>query len=204
MPPSRMHANSRDVPYCKVPYDDEHVRIHEYNCTNKHRIYSWPSLSDEKYILIGDSLVKFLNRGKHLRVVSVPGACAHDLLVKVSSRQIPFNHQSLVIVAAGTNDIADVTMPAKLAAQGIVMLMVQIQAMNPTAVIMFSGLLCRPKDMGTEVEYRRKLVNQIVFQMCNQRGFFCIRSWRCLMIGLNVPGTVSILIEQGHEDCTTA
>ena len=66
------------------------------------------------------------------------------------------------------------------------MLMAQIQAINPTAVMMFSGLLCRPKDMGTEVEYRRKLVNQIVFKLCNQRGFFCVKAWRCLMARLNV------------------
>jgi hypothetical protein len=143
-------------------------------------------LSDEKYLLIGDSLLKFLNRGKHLRVISVPGARAHDLLVKVSTGQLLIGQHSLVIVAAGTNDVADLTMPAKLAAQGIVMLMVQIQALDPTAVIMFSGLLCRPKDMGTITEYRRKMVNQIVFQMCNKRGFFCIKSWKCLMVGLEV------------------
>ena len=116
MPPSKTRDNYKDVPYCKVPYDDNHVRAHGYNCTNRHKMYPLPSLSDEKYLLIGDSLVKFLNRGKHLRVISVPGARAHDLIVKITSGQIPIGAHSLVIVAAGTNDVADVTMPAKLVA----------------------------------------------------------------------------------------
>ena len=97
----------------------------------------------------------------------MPGARAHDLLVKISSHQIPVINHSLVIVAVGTYDVADVTMPPKLAAQGIVMLMVQIQAMIPEAVLMFSGL---PKDIGAVLEHRRKLVNELAFKMCNQRG----------------------------------
>jgi lysophospholipase L1-like esterase len=149
-------------------------------------MYCWPSLSDQKYLLLGDSLVKFVNRGKHLKVISVPGARAHEILMKIQSRKILIEDFSLIIVAIGTNDASDVTMPAKLAAQGIVMLMALIQSMHPTAVLMFSGLLLRPKDIGTEIEYRRKLINQIAFSMCNQRGFYCIKAWKSLTIGLAV------------------
>ena len=149
-------------------------------------MYSWPALCEERYLLIGDSLVKFLNRGKHLRVMAVPGARAHDMIIKVQANKIPLDPYSIVIVALGTNDVSDVTMPPMLVAKGIVMLMVLIQSKNPRAVIMFSGLLCRPKDIGTEIEFRRKLVNQIVFAMCNERGFFSIKAWKCLMQGLSV------------------
>jgi hypothetical protein len=145
-------------------------------------MYCWPSLSDQKYLLIGDSLVKFLNRTKHLRVVSVPGARTHNMIMRVCTGKIPTAKFTLVIVAMGTNDVADVTMPATLVAQGIVMLMARIEALNPTAVLMFSGLLVRPKDLGTKIEYRRKLVNKLVFELCNQRGYFCIKSWKCLMV----------------------
>jgi hypothetical protein len=89
--------------------------------------------------------------------------------MKVCARKIPVDGFSLVIVATGTNDVSDVTMPVKLVAQGIVMLMARIEAINPTAVMMFSGLLVRPKDLGGEIEYRRKIVNKLVFEMCNER-----------------------------------
>ena len=169
MAPSKARVHSRDVPYCRVPYDDEHIRTYGYNCTNRHRLYSWPALSEEKYLLIGDSLVKYVNRAKHLRVVAGPGARAHDTIMKVGAGKIPVDGFSLVIVATGTNDVSDVTMPVKLVAQGIVMLMARIEAINPTAVMMFSGLLVRPKDLGGEIEYRRKIVNKLVFEMCNER-----------------------------------
>jgi lysophospholipase L1-like esterase len=81
----------------------------------------------------------------------------------------------------GTNDVADITMPCMLAAQGIVMLMSTIHAINPAAVIVFTGLLIRPKDVGTDIEYRRRLVNKIVYDMCTERGYICIKSWKCLM-----------------------
>jgi hypothetical protein len=157
---------------------------------NRHRMYCWPSLSDEKYLLLGDSLVKFLNRAKHLRVVSVPGARTNAMIQKVCSGLIPTENFSLIIVAMGTNDVADVTMPPTLVAQGIVQLMARIEFINPTAVLMFSGLLVRPKDLGSQIELRRRVVNKLVFDMCNQRGYFCIKSWRCLMVKSQIRARV--------------
>jgi hypothetical protein len=97
---------------------------------------------------------------------------------------------SLMICAIGTNDASDITMPCKLAAQGIVMLMVSMKAANPEALIMYSGMLIRPKDLGTAVEYRRKLINKMVKEMCIQRGIIFIKSWRCLMTHSSIRARV--------------
>lgn len=179
-----------DVPYCREPYDDDHIRLHGYNCVNRHKLYSWPSLSKEKYLLLGDSLLKFINRAKHLRVIAIPGARAHDMLRRVCATQIRIEGYSLIICAIGTNDAADPTMPCKLAAQGISMLMATISSINPDAMVMFSGLLIRPKDIGTHIEYRRMLINKIVTDMCKSKGIRIIKSWRCLMTRSNVRDRV--------------
>jgi hypothetical protein len=77
-----------------------------------------------------------------------------------------------------------------LAAQGIIMLMVCMMSINPRALIMYSGMLIRPKDLGTAVEYRRKLINKMVKDMCKNRGIIFIKSWRCLMTQSNVRARV--------------
>ena len=184
--PSRMRRSIRDVPYCEDTYDEDHIRNHGYNCTNRHHHYNWPSLNTEKYLLVGDSLIKFVNRTKHTRVQAFPGIRAHKLLNKVIRKELRVEGYFIIIVAAGTNDASDVTMPPRLAATGIIMLMATIRAMNPRALLVFSGLLVRPKDQGTIIEYRRRLINTIVQEMCRQRGFFFFKNWRCLMTGSNI------------------
>jgi lysophospholipase L1-like esterase len=61
-----------------------------------------------------------------------------------------------------------------------------IRAINPRALIVFSGLLVRPKDQGTAIEYRRRLINTIVQKMCRDHGFFFFKSWKCLLTGSNI------------------
>ena len=184
--PSIRRRSSRDVPFCDEAYDEDHIRIHGYHCTNRHHHYNWPSLSTEKYLLVGDSLIKFINRAKHLRVQAFPGARAQGLLNKVCKRQLRVEGYYIILAAIGTNDASDLTMPPRLAAMGIIMLMSQIRAINPMAILVVSGLLIRPKDQGTQVEYRRRLINTIVQQMCKERGYFFFKSWKCLMTGSNV------------------
>jgi lysophospholipase L1-like esterase len=143
-------------------------------------------LSTEKYILVGDSLIKFINRTKHTRVQAFPGVRAQGLLNKVIRRELRVERYYIIIVAAGTNDASDLTMPPRLAALGLIMLMANIRGRNPNAIIAFSGMLIRPRDQGTAVEYRRRLINTIVQGMCKERGFLFFKNWTCLMTGSNV------------------
>jgi hypothetical protein len=178
------------VPYCNSPYDDQHIRENGYNCVNRHRLYNWPSLNTQKYLLLGDSLIKHVNRTKHTRVMSYPGARAHDLLLKVCREEINVEGFQMIIGAVGTNDASDTSMPPSLAAQGIVLMMACIAAANPRAIIIISGMLIRPKDQGTVVEYRRKLINRMVELKCRERGNYFFKTWKCLMTRSSIRARV--------------
>jgi lysophospholipase L1-like esterase len=153
-------------------------------------MYSWPSLSNERYLLLGDSLIKHINHTKHTRVISYPGARAHDLLIKVVRGEIPLARYRMIIGAVGTNDASDITMPPRLAADGIIMVMSRIAVANPRAILIISGMLIRPKDQGTQIEYRRKLINRIVQLKCREKGFYFFKTWKCLMTQSNIRDRV--------------
>ena len=58
-------------------------------------------------MLIGDSLVKHLNRAKHLRIRAYPGACTYDIYNRVWSGELDVCWHSMLICAVGTNDLCN-------------------------------------------------------------------------------------------------
>jgi hypothetical protein len=143
-------------------------------------------MSQEKYILLGDSLIKYINRTKHTRVMAFPGARAHDLMMKIYTGAIRVEQYQIAVCAVGTNDASDTTMPCMLAADGIMMLMSQIAAANPHCILVYSAMLIRPKDLGTSVEYRRRLINSIIQKKCKGAGYYFYKTWKCLMTQSNI------------------
>jgi lysophospholipase L1-like esterase len=132
---------------------------------------------------VGDSIVKFINRGKHLRVMAFPGARSHTIYEKVCSKEIDVALYDLVFVAIGTNDVSDPALTPSMVTTGIMNLMDTIHEFNPQARLVVVGMLIRPKDEGTAIEYQRRLVNNMVQQECKRYGIHYTKAWRSLMNG---------------------
>jgi lysophospholipase L1-like esterase len=164
-----------------VPYDESHMKVHGYGCMNRHREYNWPPLSQEKYMLLGDSLIKYINRAKHLRIRSYPGANAYDLYNKIWAGELDVSKHSLLICAIGTNDLSNLKVKPCVIANAIAYLFHTIREFNPHARLMFSGLLVRPKNLGGPIEQRRRLVNKLVQRHCRNEDIHFIKSWKALM-----------------------
>ena len=179
--PTKRRENRKEVPLCSQPYDDDHIRLHGYDCMNRHSVYNWPSLNQEKYLLIGDSLIKYINRCKHLRVVSLPGARAYDVFNRLMRRQIRLEHYNMIFCAIGTNDVACPDTSATLVAESIMTLMWVIRKSNPTAILVVLGMLIRPCDLGKPTEYKRRVVNSLVQSRCRAQGIYFRKAWKCLM-----------------------
>jgi hypothetical protein len=188
--PRLSKRHGRKMPYCTDPYDDRHIRIHGYSCMNCHTSYSWPALDVEKYLLIGDSIVKFINRGKHLRVMAFPGAKAHTIYEKICKKEIEVAGYDLIFVEIGTNDVSNLELTPSMITCGIMNLMDTIHVYNPEARLVVLGMLVRPRDEGTAIEYRRKLVNVMVKGDCKRYGIHFTRAWRSLMNGLSIKPRV--------------
>ena len=178
------------MPFCKDAYDDKHIRIHGYGCMNHHTSYSWPALARERFLLIGDSIVKFINRGKHLRVMAFPGATTHMIYEKICKKEIDVVGFDLIFVALGTNDVSDHTLAPSMVTTGIMNLMDTIHIFNPEARLVVLGMLVRPKDEGQAIEYRRKLVNNMVQRDCKRYGIHFTKAWRALMNGSDLKPRV--------------
>jgi lysophospholipase L1-like esterase len=153
-------------------------------------MYDWPPLGEENYLLIGDSLIKHVNKTKHMRVMAYPGATASTLIRKISEWEIVPDLYTIVIVAVGTNNTANLTEPPREILLDITNLLDTVKDTNPGAMIAYSGMLTRPKDIGTIVEQRRKLLNKQLERACRSRGIYFIKSWKSLMNGLLIRDRV--------------
>jgi lysophospholipase L1-like esterase len=87
----------------------------------------------------------------------------------------------MIICAIGTNDVSCKDTTATLAAESIMTLMWVIRRANPTAILVVCGMLIRKADLGTAVEYKRRLVNTIVQRRCRAQGIKFWKAWKCLM-----------------------
>jgi lysophospholipase L1-like esterase len=152
-------------------------------CKSPHYIYDWPALEKERFLLIGDSIVKFINRGKHLRVMAFPGATSHTIYEKICKREIVVEGFDLICLAIGTNDVSNEALAPSMVTTGIMNLMDTIHVFNPEARLVVLGMLVRPKDEGRAIEYRRKLVNNMVQGDCKRYGIHFTKAWRALMNG---------------------
>jgi lysophospholipase L1-like esterase len=114
-------------------------------------------------------------------VVALPGARAEDVFNRLMRRQIRLANYQLIICTIGTNDVASKETSATLVAEGIMTLMWVIRRANPTAILVVSGMLIRKADLGTPVEYKRRLVNTIVQRRCRVQGVKFWKAWKCLM-----------------------
>ena len=162
------------------------MRIHGYSCLNRHREYNWPALSDEKYMLLGDSIVKHINRAKHMRVRSFPGSTTYDLYNKIWSGELDVSKHSLLICSVGTNDITNMKVNPCIIAYGVKFLLHTLKEFNPGARLMYAGMLIRPKDIGSIIEQRRKLVNKLVQIYCREEGIHFLKAWKSMMTGPHI------------------
>ena len=185
-PPHSRRSLAKRFPYCDQPYDDNHIRKHGYLCMNRHKQYNWPCLSDEKFMLIGDSLVKHINRAKHLRIRAYPGASTFDIYNKIWSGELDVSWHSLLICAVGTNDLCNLNVQPSIIVYGIKFLFHTLKEFNPGARLIYSGMLVRPKDLGGVIEQRRKLVNKMVQRHCRQEGIIFLKSWKCMLNGTDL------------------
>jgi lysophospholipase L1-like esterase len=125
-----------------------------------------------------------------MRVMAYPGATASQIIRRISEWEIYPDLYSIVIVAVGTNDISNLEIDTKDVLLDIVNLLDTIRDTNPSAMIAYSGMLTRPKDMGTRVEQRRKVLNKQIQRQCRDRGMYFIRAWRSLMNGMSIRSRV--------------
>jgi lysophospholipase L1-like esterase len=101
-------------------------------------------------------------------------------------RQIRLENYMIIFCAIGTNDVARPETSATLAAESIMTLMWVIRKCNPTAILVILGMLIRPVDLRTPIEYKRRLVNTIVQRRCRAQGIYFRKAWKCLMSYSNI------------------
>jgi lysophospholipase L1-like esterase len=177
-------------PYCDEAYNNNHIRTHGYTCLNRHREYNWPPLRQEKYLLVGDSIIKRINRSKHLRVQAFPGATSYSLYNKVWSGDIEPQEFSMIIVSVATNDLCEKDKSPSEIANSIRYLFHTLRVFNPCAVLVYSAMVVRPKDIGGPLEQRRKVVNSIVQHHCRYQNVIYLKSWKCLLYRGNIKPRV--------------
>jgi hypothetical protein len=118
-----------------------------------------------------------------MRVVAYPGGTAQSILGKMCDSKFDPSFQQIIVVAVGTNDVANLTRTPREICWDIMNLIDSLRLTNSTAMIAFSGILMRPKDFGTPIEQRRRLVNKLVEWSCMPRGVYFMKSWKGLMNG---------------------
>jgi lysophospholipase L1-like esterase len=106
------------------------------------------------------------------------------------SGEIMIGNHTLVFCAVGTNDLTNLALSPSMITCGIMNLLDAIYAANPAARLAFSGMLIRKKDIGTNLEYRRKLVNKMVKDECHKLGIHFFKSWKALMTGSSIKPRV--------------
>jgi lysophospholipase L1-like esterase len=134
-------------------------------------------------MVLGDSIIKHINRAKHLRIRSYPGASTFDLYNKIWAGEIDVSQHSILICAVGTNDLTNLKVKPCVIADGILFLFHTIREFNPHALLMYSGMLIRPKDAGGVLEQRRRLVNKLVQRRCRDENIHFLKSWKSMMNG---------------------
>jgi lysophospholipase L1-like esterase len=125
-----------------------------------------------------------------MRVVAIPGAKAYDIFARLHTKQIRVENYSVIFLAIGTNNLTNMADPPTLIADSIMTIVYFIRLHNPHAMVAVCGMLIRPKDLGTFIEYRRRLVNTIVQKLCRAQGVIFLRAWKVLMTGSQVRSRV--------------
>jgi lysophospholipase L1-like esterase len=115
--------------------------------------------------------------------MAFPGAKTHDVYEKICRGELVVSNFDLIFVSLGTNDVSDANMTPSNVTCGIMNLMDTIHEYNPSARLVVLGMLIRPKDEGTALEYKRKLSNTMVRQECRGYGIHFVKACKSLMNG---------------------
>ena len=79
-------------------YDAEHYAEFGHKCTDKHELYHWMGLQDNRVCLIADSLCKWVSCLVHVETQSVPGLTLTDAFVKMCRGDLNIHGHELLVL----------------------------------------------------------------------------------------------------------
>ena len=141
------------------------------------------------YILLSDSIAKHVNRCKHTKVQAYPGATVKKIYHKLLRREISVTGMRLICVHLATNDVCDRSLSPTQIKHQLATLFRLLRFLNPGALLFYSAILIRPKDIGNYREAKREETNKQMEKWCRWTGIMFIKSWKAMLNGFNIrPG----------------
>ena len=85
-------------------YDRAHMLENGLACKYKHCYYHWHGVTDDRVVLVGDSIFKWVKDVAHLEIKAYPGLDLLNAFVKMCSGEASLvGHAGLVLAAGGNN-----------------------------------------------------------------------------------------------------
>jgi lysophospholipase L1-like esterase len=139
-------------PFCRYGrvFDDRHFRATGTFCQHKHKIFRWKGVRGSTATILSDSLCKWARQIRFTDVQSIPGLNLTRAIECVKNYTLYVNTYKVIIIGVGTNHIEKTEIPEIL--DQLEQLLTIVKEKNPTAIIAYSGILYRPRDIPAEME----------------------------------------------------
>ena len=158
-------------------FDEEHRNKFGYRCLYRHSKYIWPGKFEDKFILISDSICKYVHDLDETRVEAYPGATISDIEELIIQNKININYR-IIILHLGSNFLCKYTVEE--IRTRLEQLIVAVEDRNPAALIVLSGIIPKlterhgPPAPGK----KRRAVNKQYEIVAKKNGLKFLHTWR--------------------------
>ena len=166
--PKRVVARDRRLLVCPygTTYDKSHIEERGYHCGFRHTEYRWPARLERKFMILGDSIVKYINLCDFTEVVSFPGANIESVCWKLRLGNVDLEGIQILILHVGTNDFSN-----DISVEGIIgrfrRLITYLIQRKPELLIGISAVIPRPCD-HPDLREKLALVNSSLHKLCRE------------------------------------
>ena len=165
--------------------NEEHLKAQGGHCKDKHLMFHWQGLWDNRACLVCDSLGKWVRGVSHLEVKSFPGITLADMIEKIEHKEIAIDGYEALLFLAGTNDFENACSD-KLPTAEIVQLLwdrvnaliVHLKEVVPNTRIGISMILPRPKDTKPKLDEDRREINTALKALCKSHKVAFLNTYR--------------------------
>jgi hypothetical protein len=145
-------------------YDAEH-EVSKPDCLYKHAVYHWEGITDNKVVLVSDSICKWVRGIPHLEVKALPGLNLPDAFDKMCRLEIDINHYQGLIFHVGTNSL-DKEIDWVLSRFRAIVNFLKTSIFNTK----FAICMIIPKPASTPWEDRkRRIINSGIKELCKKQ-----------------------------------
>ena len=140
------------------------------------RCYKWLAKIRSNFLVLGDSIIKFIKVTNQTDIISFPGATIDRLFWKIKLGQLPIYRYKIIIFHVGTNDFAN-----KISVQQILSklkrLVNLVKYLYSSVIIGISALIPRPCDSESRNSELIEL-NKHIKSFCHSTGTNFIPTFR--------------------------